>query len=131
MQRKDTVAIEWMAQFNRNPYPEKVVWKQSSVTHNHFYWLVVPENEAVKDALVVANRDGQTITIKKAELADTLLINLNDKMVDLDEKVKVKYNDEIIYHDVPKRNIAQIWQSLTQRNDPQQVYSAKIEVTLN
>ena len=131
MEQKDTVAIGWMAQFNRNPYPEKVVWKQSSVIHNRFYWLGVPENEAVKDALVVANRDGQTITIEKAELVDTFLINLNDKMVDLDEKVKVEYNGEIIYNNTPKRDIAQIWQSLTQRNDPQQVFSAKIEVTLN
>lgn len=131
MEQKDTVAIGWMAQFNRNPYPEKVVWKQSSVIHNRFYWLGVPENETVKDALVVANRDGQTITIEKAELIDTLLIKINDEMIDLDEKVTVKYNGEVIYNDIPTRNIAQIWKSLTERNDPKQVFSAKIEVTLD
>jgi predicted esterase len=131
MERKDTVAIEWMAQFNRNPYPGKVVWKQSSVIHNRFYWLGVPENEAVKDALVVANRDDQTITIEKAELVNTIFINLNDEIVDLNEKIKVKCNGEVIYNDIPKRTIAQIWKSLTERNDPKQVFSAKIEVTLN
>lgn len=131
MERKDTVAIEWMAQFNRNPYPEKVIWKQSSVTHDRFYWLSVPQNEAIKDALVIANYEGQIITIEKAELVDNLLVYLNDEMVDLDKKVMVKYNGRLIYSDIPKRTIAQIWKTLTARNDPKQVFSAKIEVTLD
>ena len=131
MQRKDTVAIEWMAQFDRNPFPEKVVWKQSSVTHDRFYWLSVPENKAQKGALIIASRNGQTITIEKAESVDTLLINLNDEIVDLDKKVTVKFNSETVYSDIPQRTIAQIWKSLTQRNDPQQVFSSKIEVTLD
>lgn len=131
MQRKDTAAIEWMAQFNRNPYPGKVVWKQSGVTHNRFYWLGVPENKAIKDALVVASYEEQTITIEKTELVDTLLLNLNDQMVDLDKEVTVMYNDEVIYNDVHKRTIAQIWKSLSERNDPNQVFSAQIKVSLN
>jgi predicted esterase len=130
MQRKDTVAIEWMAQFDRNPYPEEVVWKQSSVTHDRFYWLGVPENEAIKDALVIASYEGQTITIEKAESVSNLHIYLNDEMVDLDKKVTVKYNGEVIYSDIPNRTIAQIWKSLTERNDPNQVFFAQIEVSL-
>lgn len=119
-----------MLQFDRIPYPEKVVWKQSSVTHDRFYWLGVPENEAEKDALVVSGCEGQTITIERAELIDTLLINLNDEMVDLDKKVTIKYDGEVIYNDIPQRTIAQIWKSLNERNDPNQVFSAQIEVYL-
>jgi len=130
MQRKDTVAIDWMAQFNRNSYPEKVVWKQSGVTYNRFYWLGVPEKEAQKDALVITSRNEQTITIEKAELVNTLLINLNDEMVDLGKKVTVKYNGEVIYSDTLQRTIAQIWKSLNERNDPRQVFSSQIEVSL-
>lgn len=130
MQRKDTVAIGWMAQFNRNPYPDKIVWKQSGVTHNRFYWLSVPESEEQKNALVIASREGQTITIEKKELVNTLFINLNDEMVDLDKKVTVKYNGEVIYSDIPERNIVQIWNSLIKRNDPNQVFFAQIEVSL-
>jgi hypothetical protein len=131
MQRKDTVAIEWMAQFNRNAYPNKVVWKQSSVTHNRFYWLAVPGGTEVKDAEVVATRNGQTIKIEKADSVNTLIINLNDKMLDLNKKVKVEYDGQTIYDDIPKRNVSTIWLSLNNRNDLNQVFSAQIELDLN
>jgi hypothetical protein len=131
MQRKDTVAIEWMAQFNRNAYPEKVVWKQSSVTHNRFYWLAVPGETAVKDAEVIATRNGQTIKIERANMVDTLIINLNGDMLDLDNKVTVEYNGQTIYNDIPKRCVSTIWQSLNNRNDLKQFFSSRIELNLN
>jgi len=130
MDRQDTVAIEWMAQFTRNPYPQKVVWKQSGVTHDRFYWLEVPAGSGKKDAEVIASVDDQTITIEKAKLVDTLLIRLNDKMINLDQKVKVFYNGLLLYNSVPVRNVATIWKSLSERNDAEQVFSAQIEVNL-
>lgn len=130
MQRKDTVAIEWMAQFNRNAYPKKVVWKQSGVTHNRFYWLAVPEGLAKKDAEVIASREGQTIRIEKADLVNELILNLNDKMVDLNKKVTVEFKGKVIYNEIPKRNVATIWKSLNERNDLEQVFCAQIKVIL-
>jgi len=131
MQRKDTVAIEWMQQFSRNPYPEKVVWKQSSVAHNRFYWSAVAAEHAIKDAEIVASLKGQTIHIEKTDRVSNLIINLNDKMVDLDKKVEVKYKGEVIYSTVPKRNISTIWESLNDRNDPEQYYTSQIVLTLS
>lgn len=130
MERKDTLAIEWMAQFNRNVYPDKVVWKQSGVTRNRFYWLAVPEGTAVKDAEVIATREGQIIEIEKADLVTELIINLNDEMLDLDKKVSVRYNGKTIYNAVPKRSVSRIWKSLNERNDLQQVFCTKINVSL-
>ncbi|WP_167604738.1 alpha/beta hydrolase [Maribellus sediminis] len=131
MEKKDTVAIEWMAQFERVAYPDKVVWKQSGVTHSRFYWLEVPKEEAVKDAEIIASIDGQTITIEKADQIHELLILLNDKMLDPDQNVKVLYKDKVLYDAVPTRNIASIWKSLDQRNDLNQYFSAEIALTLN
>ena len=130
MQRKDTVAIAWMAQFARNPYPVKVVWKQSGVTRNRFYWLGVPKEDALKNAEVIASVNGQTIIIEKADMVNTLFIKLNDSFVDLDKKITVIYNGKELYHKIPTRNIATIWQALSERNDPEQVFSAEIEVNL-
>jgi len=130
MERKDTLAIEWMAQFSRNPYPRKVVWKQSGVTHNRFYWLAVPEGEAVKDAEVIATFNGQTIEIEKADSVKELIINLNDDMLNLDKKVTVLFKGKTIYNDIPKRKVATIWNSLNERNDLNQVFCAKISVRL-
>jgi poly(3-hydroxybutyrate) depolymerase len=131
MQQKDTVAIEWMAQYNRNPYPEKVVWKQDGVTHDRFYWLGVPEGEAQKKAEVVASINAQNIQIEKAENVNNLLIKLNDKMLDLDKKVSVEFNGEVIYNAVPKRTLSVIWKSLNEHNDLEQVFTAEIAVALD
>uniref|UniRef100_UPI003216ABA4 hypothetical protein n=1 Tax=uncultured Draconibacterium sp. TaxID=1573823 RepID=UPI003216ABA4 len=130
MEKKDTVAIKWMAQFNRVAYPDKVVWKQSGVTRNRFYWLAVPEGKAVKDAEVVATRSGQTIEIVKADLVSELIIRLNDAMLDLDKKVNVVVNGTSVFNGVPKRSVSTIWKSLNERNDLQQVFCAEIKVSL-
>ena len=115
-------------------YPQSVPAKSDLETkqrnHDRFYWLAVPAGSAQKDAEVIATLNGQTITIEKAQLVDTLLIRLNDKMINLDQKVKVFYNGQLLYDAVPVRNVATIWKSLSERNDPEQVFSAQIEVHL-
>lgn len=131
MERKDTAAVEWMGNFDRMAYPGKVVWKQSSVTHERFYWLAVPKERAQKDALLIASIDGQTITIEKAELVDEVIVRLNDVMLDLNEKVKVIYDGKIVYEKIPQRAVSTIWQSLNERNDLEQVFSSQIQISLN
>lgn len=41
MNRVDTAAIAWMAQYRRNPYPERVVWRQEETVRGSMYWLAV------------------------------------------------------------------------------------------
>lgn len=130
MERKDTAAVNWMGQFDRNAYPEKIVWKQSSVTHNRFYWLAVANEKAVKNAEIIVTRNGQKFSIEKAELVDDLIIRLNDEMLDLSKKVVVEYKGEEIYKGLVQRNVSTIWKSLNERNDLQQVFSAEIQVSL-
>lgn len=130
MEHKDTAAFNWMGQFIRTPYPDKIVWKQSGVTHNRFYWLAVPESKAVKDALVVAAINGQTINIEKAESVDHIIIRLNDEMLDLDKKVTVEYNGKNVFNGTPKRSISTVWKTLHEHNDLNQYFSAEIELTL-
>jgi len=51
-------------------------------------------------------------------------------MINLDQKVKVYYKDQLLFDSVPVRNVAAIWKSLSERNDAEQVFSAQIEVNL-
>jgi len=39
MDREDAEAVPWMAGFTRDPFPEIIVWKQSSTTHTRFTGL--------------------------------------------------------------------------------------------
>jgi hypothetical protein len=81
MDREDAKVLPWMAALRRNPVPERVVWKQSGTTHDHFYWLA--NSSAVAGAEVDVERKGQTVEIKSAEMISTLSIRLDDRMVDL------------------------------------------------
>jgi predicted esterase len=130
MERRDTVAIEWMAQFDRNPYPQKIVWNQNGKLHSRFYWLGLPGESIENKAVLVVSRNGQEIHIEQADHVKNLLIYLNDEMVDLNRKVRVHYNGKVLYDAIPERTISAIWESLSGRNDPEQLFFSQIEVSL-
>jgi len=97
MSRKDTVAVPWMAAFRRNPLPVKVAWKQDDRHHDTFYWLGVPLSEARTGAESIVSVSGNVISIEKNENT-TLQLYLNDKLLDLDKKVKVLYKGSVIFN---------------------------------
>ena len=107
-----------MAKFTRNPLPEKVVWKQSPVTHDRFYWLAVPEGEAKGGQLVIASRKGQQVEIEKAEGVKTLTILLSDAMADLDKPVTVTMGGKELFKGMPPRTVAALHKTLAGRGDP-------------
>ncbi|MCZ7635845.1 MAG: alpha/beta hydrolase [Verrucomicrobia bacterium] len=49
MNKQDAEALPWMAQFRRQPWPDKVVWQQDDVVHRRFYWLQLPEDLVIPD----------------------------------------------------------------------------------
>ncbi len=130
MNRTDAAAVPWMATFTRNPFPTKVVWKQDDVTHDRFYWLAVPAGKAQKGAEAVVFYQDQTITIEKADLVEILKIRLNDTMMDLDQPVKVIWNNKTVVDEKVNRTPAVIDQTLSERGDPTAIYSAELSITL-
>jgi predicted esterase len=130
MERRDTVAIEWMSQFERNPYPEKIVWNQNGKIHSKFYWLGLPEENSAHNSVLVVSRNGQNIYIEQAEHVKRLHIFLNDKMVDLNQKVRVHYQGSVIYNARTTRTVSALCKSMNGRNDPEQLFFSQIEVSL-
>lgn len=128
MDRADTAAIEWMAQFDRNAEPDKVVWRQEETTRNTFYWLKVGKGESKPGMKVVARIDGNTIYIDECDY-DSLYICLNDSLLDLDRKISVKYCGKTIFRGKAKRKRSIIRKSLYERADPRQIYSAEISLS--
>ena len=56
MNRKDTIAVPWMAGFKRNPLPQTVAWHQDDRHHDSFYWLGVPIGQAITGAESIVSR---------------------------------------------------------------------------
>ena len=124
--RKDAVAIPWMAEFSRRRFPKKVVWRQDNVKHKRFYWLAVNELPA-KRPLIVAKRDGQTVTIEQSDV-DAVSVLINDQMLDMDQEVSVYWAGELVQTTKVNRTIGQLATSLIERGDPEMMFNARIEV---
>ena len=137
LDREDAAAVPWMARHTRDPYPTKIVWRQDDVTHGRFYWLALPKDSIKPRAKIVAERDGQTITLRTegenepAENAPTeIIVRLNDAMegLDLDQPLTIDWNGKVVFKDKARRTIRSLAATLNERGDPRSVYFAELLV---
>lgn len=129
MDNADADALGWMAQYRRNPYPKEIVWRQEAVTRDCFYWLSAPAGELAHGKTVIAEITGNTVNIKQCDY-NTLVIYLNDALVNLDKKVTVTYNGKKIFSGRVDRTIANMHESLEKRNDRSFAFPAVIKVDI-
>jgi len=129
LRRAEAAAVPWMARFTRNPYPERVVWLQDDVTHTRFYWLAVAPELQQERAMVIASISGQEITIERSDVP-RLKIRLHDRMLNLDEPVRVVMGEQVLFEGVVPRTEEAIYQHFAERKDPDSVYFAEIEVEI-
>lgn len=129
MDREDAVAIPWMMQYRRNPFPQRVVWKQDDVTHGRFYWLALDDDQRKGGSEIVAERTGQTIDITSDQV-DRVRVLLDDEMVDLDQPVMITSAGRPVISTVVPRTIHTLARTLAERGDPRSMYAGEVEVTL-
>ena len=129
MNRADTVAVDWMAQHRRNPYPRRIVWRQEAVPQQHFYWLSAPADELRQGKEVRAELKGNTIVVSRCDYT-SLTISLNDQMLNLDKPVKVVYGGKTRFKGRVRRSSQVMRATLFTRNDPSFMFPAQIHVKL-
>lgn len=127
MNGDDREAIPWMASQTRNAWPRRVVWVQDDVTHRRFYWLEVDPEDAVRGRTIVAEVDGQRISIESEETT-AVTLHLRDGLVDLDEPVIVEFNGLVVFEGAVRRTERAIAESLSLRNDPAMASTARLRV---
>ena len=130
MNLQDKVALDWMARFTRDPLPLKVAWHQSAVTHDRFYWLALPKGQARAGQTIIAKREGQDVTIEKAEGGEELIVLLNDAMVDLDKPVKVTMDGKTLFDGIASRTLKSLHSTLNERGDPHLIFDSAVTVRL-
>ena len=130
MKRKDAVALPWMAKFNRNPLPQKVSWRQSSVVSSDFYWLGVEPGKEKRAATIVATREKNKFNIESVEKVDTVHIRLNAQMVDFDKPIEVSYGGETKTFENVRQTPEMIYQSIEKRGDPGLIFSAQVKMPI-
>jgi predicted esterase len=129
MDLEDKVALTWMSQFTRIPYPTTIAWHQDNVTHKRFYWVSIPESLEKVDDEIIVNREGNTIYIQKST-PPKLTFWLNDSMVNLDEPISIIKEGQIIFKNKIPRTTKAIYESMKIHFDFSIMYSACITVEL-
>ena len=127
MQLKDAESLPWMAKFTRNPWPDKVIWRQDSVTQTRFYWLGVSKSDHVNGRRIEATVKGQTISLT-AKQTSRVKVRLSDELVDLDRSLVVKLNGKQKFSGKVDRLKSQMSVSLSERADHTSAASATITV---
>ncbi len=127
MDRQDAEAIPWMAQYTRNPFPKRIVWRQDDITHERSYWLAVNAADQKGGAEVRADVKGQQIQIQAADVPQ-LRVRLADELVDLDQPVEINVNGKTQFAGQVLRTIAVIDKTLSEYGDPASVLTAEVTV---
>ncbi|RLS82191.1 MAG: polyhydroxyalkanoate depolymerase, partial [Planctomycetota bacterium] len=129
MDRQDAVAIPWMAEFKRNTYPTRVVWKQDDVRHDRFYWLTVDAKEIPDRAEVIATRNGQQFEIESDGIP-RLAIRLNDQMCELDKPLEIQANGKPVWNKLVTRTIGVLAKTLEEYGDPANLFAAEVSLEI-
>ncbi len=131
MDFQDAMAIPFMADFTRNPWPTRIHWHQSGRTHKRFYWLKNHDPQA-NVRMTAEHVDGQIQLSASAPV--TLSLLLNDVLVDLDQPlVVVDAGGNQIYSGTVARTVKTIYETVWARGDKAMAASAELflgEVTL-
>jgi len=129
MEQADTAAISWMARYRRNPYPERIVWRQEEVVRPHFYWVSAPREELAHGKTLVVERRKNEIHIETCDYSGCT-IYLNDEMVDLDRPVTVYYKGKKVLKKKLKRTLATLQATIRERGDYRYMFPVEINFVL-
>jgi pimeloyl-ACP methyl ester carboxylesterase len=127
MNRKDTIAIPWLAAFKRNALPKDIIWIQDDILRNQFYWLGTPIDEAKQGLKARVAVSGNDITVIDNQ-NKTLYLYLNDDLLNLDKKVSVTINGKQVFNKKVPRNADLIKQSIAARLDKSLIFTAKLTI---
>jgi N-dimethylarginine dimethylaminohydrolase len=107
-----------------------VVWRQDDVPHPSFYWLAADAANRKAYAQVIANIEGQQISIESTDLAN-LTVHLDDRLVDLEQPVVLIANGRASSPIRLNRTIATLATTLAERGDPDLAFTASVAVGLS
>ena len=130
MDRDDAAALPWMAKFTRNPVPDRIVWIPTAPSRRSSYWIALPADAPQAPGRIAVRREAQSILVEDAGEARAVVIRLDDRLLDPDEKVRVVAGDRVL-HDAPvPRTIRTLITTLRDRGDPQLAFPCEVTVEI-
>jgi predicted esterase len=127
MNRKDTIAVPWLASYKRNPLPKDVIWIQDDILRDQFYWLGTPIESAKQGLKARVAVSGNDITILENQ-NETLYLYLNDGLVNLDKKVTVTIDGKQVFNQKVSRNADVVKKTVAARMDKGLIFTAGLVI---
>lgn len=129
MDLTDAAALPWLQQYQRNPYPTHIVWRQEEVTHPHFYWLTAPTDQLQRGKTVRLTLQGNTVTIQQCDYTQ-LTLHFNDHMVNLDQPITIRHNGKTLFKGKLPRTLTNLQTTLAERGDLRYMFPAQVTLQL-
>lgn len=129
MDLTDAAALPWLQQYQRNPYPTHIVWRQEEVTHPHFYWLTAPTDQLQRGKTVRLTLQGNTVTIQQCDYTQ-LTLHFNDQMVNLDKPITIRHNGKTLFKGKLPRTLTNLQTTLAERGDLRYMFPAQVTLQL-
>ena len=146
MDLEDKVALTWTDDFTRHPFPAKVVWRQDTTvgtnsfpssgpvkpvkgfpTQYQFHWIGLQERKPpAAQVNITAEIKGQDIGVLESNI-DSLMVLLNDSLINLDLPVRVLWKGKVVYAGTPTRTIANLYQTAQDRGDREYLYPVALK----
>lgn len=127
MNREDAIAVDWMAKNDRICFPNRIVWKQDDVIHRRFYWLGNSDAQPKAGDRIIAQFEGQTVSILQSSGITKAALYLSDRWIDIDQPVKiVGKNNEVLFQGKADRTILSLAKTLGE-SDREMMASAVVE----
>ena len=127
MNRKDAVAVPWMAKQTRRTMPKRIVWEPGRSVDDRFYWLKMAAADRKAAGTVTAEIEGQRITLTAMNPAK-VTVRLSDAMLDLDKPIEIVANGKAVHRGRVQRTIGVVSRTLEERGDPRGVYAGEVTV---
>ena len=129
MNLEDKIAVPWMSEFVRQPWPARVIWVQDDVVHRRFYWLQVDPAAAKAGDQVIAEVAGDKIRISACSPANLTLL-LSDRLLKLNNQITVELPDGSTQMLPVQRTLSVMANCLLERNDPNTMASASVSLSI-
>lgn len=118
------VLLEKLANFRRDPLPERFVWQPALRWKRQFYWLHWDEPDV--GALVVAEHDGNEFSLDlRRTRGEGLSLLVNGDLVDLEEPVVVRVNGSKVFEGVVQPDFP-TWLATRAHGDPGRAFVARV-----
>lgn len=119
--------VEKIAEAEREPRPEMLVWEQSLPWKRHFAWLWCDAPRA--GTLLTATLDRETNTVRVTGPIDGLglCVLLDDELLDLDRDVVVRHDEEERFRGRAERTLVALLSSGAS-GDPRLTFDARIRL---